>query len=386
MPTLRLTECTQVDDLVRGLAFMGAGGGGRPEAARELLYGHLAQGRTPGWTDVAELPDDGWACCAFTMGSTAPRAPGFTEAAIPPSYGRVAPASALPRAIVELAAYTGRRVSVLFPLELGALCTTGPLHAALELGLTVVDGEGCGRAIPEAGQIIPGLQGESIWPSTICDDWGNVVILKRATSLELAEALAKAVTNVSKAPDPYVYCGTACYLMPVARMKRLLNTGSLSRALALGGVIRRAREQGQDPLEAALRCTGGWLLFRGVVTRCAWDSAQGYLIGETEIEGTGSYAGQHFRIWFKNENHLSWLNGQPFVTSPDLITTVQADTAEPITNTWLAAGQAVAVIGMAACPALRSAEGVAALGPRHFGFDLPYRPIEVVLQQGAEGA
>ncbi len=379
MPTMRLTDRTQVDDLVRGLAFMGVGGGGRPEAAREILYAHLDQGQTPGWTDVADLPDDGWACCAFTMGAMNPRPPDFDASRIPPAYGQATPATALPRAIAELEAYTGRRISVLFPLELGALCTTGPLHAALELGLAVVDGEGCGRAIPEAGQIIPGLCGERIWPSTVCDDWGNVLVLKQATSPELAEALAKAVTNVSKAPDPYAYCGTACYLMPVATMKRRINIGSLSRALALGRAIRRAREEGQDPVAAAVHHAGGWLLFRGVVARCGWDSAQGYLIGETEIEGSGAFAGRHLRIWFKNENHLSWLDAQPFVTSPDLITTVQADTAEPITNTWMAAGRAVAVIGMAACAPLRSPEGVAALGPKHFGFDLPFRPIEAVL-------
>jgi len=59
MPTIRLDSCTEVDDLVRGLAFMGTGGGGRPDAARELLIRHLEQGSDVGWTDVGELPDEG---------------------------------------------------------------------------------------------------------------------------------------------------------------------------------------------------------------------------------------------------------------------------------------------------------------------------------------
>ena len=73
MPTRTITNRTQAEDLIRGLTFMGTGGGGRPDAGRELLNMHLDKGESLGWTDLNELPDHAWACCAFTMGSTAPR-------------------------------------------------------------------------------------------------------------------------------------------------------------------------------------------------------------------------------------------------------------------------------------------------------------------------
>ena len=380
MPTQRIKNRTDADDLIRGLAFMGTGGGGRPDSGREMLYRHVDKGETLGWTDLKELPEDAWACCAFTMGSTAPRPPDFKEGQSFPEYGSRVPGSALPRAIRELESYTGKQVSVIFALELGAANTAGPLHAAAELGLKVADGEGCGRAVPEAGQIIPALYNRTMWPASLCDEWGNALVMRQATSQEVAEAIGKHISIVTKTPDPYAYLGMACYLMPVPQMKEMVVDGSVSRAFALGQAIRRAREQGQDPVAAAAAFAHGWVLFRGVVSRRQWENTRGYQIGTTEITGDGAHAGHAMRIWFKNEHHISWIDDKPFVTSPDLLAVVQADTAEPITNTYLSEGDKVAVIGMQVNKFFRTEMGMKVLGPRHFGFDLDFRPIEEVLK------
>ncbi len=380
MPTQIISTRTDAQDLIRGLTFMGTGGGGRPDSGLEMLLGHIEKGEALGWTDVDELPDDAWACCAFTMGSTAPRPPDFKEGQTWPEYGTRVPGSALPRAIRELENYTGKKVSVVFALELGAANTAGPLHAAAELGLKVADGEGSGRAVPEASQIIPALYGRTIWPAGICDEWGNALILRQATSQDVAEAIGKALSIVTKTPDPYAYLGMACYLIPVSEMRKMVVAGSISRAFTLGQAIRRAREEEKDPVKAAAEQAGGWVLFEGLVTKRQWENTRGYQIGTTDIAGQGAYAGHTFRIWFKNEHHISWLDGRPFVTSPDLLAVVNSEMAEPITNTYLAEGDKVAVIGMKVNKFFRTPSGVHVLGPKHFGFDLEYRPIEQVVK------
>ncbi len=380
MPTEAIRTATDAEDLIRGLTFMGTGGGGRPDAGRALLKLHLDRGETLGWTDLAAVRDDAWACCAFTMGSTAPRPPDFKEGQVWPEYGERRSGSALPLAIRELQEYTGKNVSAVFALELGASNTPGPMHAAAELGLTFVDGEGCGRAVPEASQILPALHGHDLWPASICDEWGNVLVLKRATSLDVAEALGKAISIVSKKPDPYAFCGMACYLLRVADVRKMVIPGSISKAFALGRTVRIAREQGADPVAAGAAFGGGWVLFRGIVTGRQWENKGGYQIGTTEIAGTGPDARHSMRIWFKNENHITWLDDKPFVTSPDLIVVVNSRTGEPITNTYLSEGEPVAVIAMRAAAAYRSSAGISALGPRHFNFDLDYRPVEGLIQ------
>ena len=62
--------------------------------------------------------------------------------------------------------------------------------------------------------------------------------------------------------------------------------------------------------------------------------------------------------------------------SPDIIEIIDAKSGEPITNTDIKEGDKVSVIGMKGDSIFRSPEGLKVLGPRHFGFDLDYVPIE----------
>jgi DUF917 family protein len=72
------------------------------------------------------------------------------------------------------------------------------------------------------------------------------------------------------------------------------------------------------------------------------------------------------------------------VMSPDLLCAVEAGTGEPFTNSQLREGLALVVFGVPAHPIWRTPEGLALSGPAHFGFDLPYRPLEALLAgQGA---
>ena len=100
------------------------------------------------------------------------------------------------------------------------------------------------------------------------------------------------------------------------------------------------------------------------------------MFGNTTIQGQGSDDGHTLKIWLKNENHITYLDEKGFVTSPDLITIIDARNGEPYTNTLLEEGMEVAVLGGPAEEKYRSAKGLALLGPRYFGFDMDYVPIE----------
>jgi hypothetical protein len=100
------------------------------------------------------------------------------------------------------------------------------------------------------------------------------------------------------------------------------------------------------------------------------------MFGTTTIEGEGSDNGHTLKIWFKNENHIAWLDEKPFVTSPDLLSVIDSRSGEPYTNTILEEGMEVAVIAGRSDETYRSPKGLALLGPRYFGFDLNYVPVE----------
>ena len=86
----------------------------------------------------------------------------------------------------------------------------------------------------------------------------------------------------------------------------------------------------------------------------------------------------------KNENIVSWLDAKPDVMSPDLLYNLDPKTGQAIAGSGLGGypvGAEVVMVGRAVlAPAFRSLKGIEVIGPRHFGFDFDYRPIEEVMK------
>jgi hypothetical protein len=373
---------TDVHDLIRGLTLLGTGGGGRAEQGLEALLPHVEAGRALQWVSPESIDDDAWVCSTFGMGSiapTAPLAPEERRALGYPEQWRVP--RPMQRAIEELQAFTGRRVAAVLPFELGAGNAATPIDAALRLGIAVVDGDCAGRAIPELSQTTAAMHGIPFAPGAIVDSWGNVLLVKETASDLLTERIGKLVSIATKIPDMKAQCAHAGFLMQGKDLKRIAVAGGLSRAQQVGRAIRAATASGRDPVAAAATALGGWVLFRGRVVRKDWESRDGYMFGTTTIEGEGEDAGHRLRIWFKNENHVTWRDEQPWIHSPDLVMLMRAVDGTPYTNTLLPEGVSVGVVGAAADPQLRSERALALLGPRHYGHELDYTPIEQLMRR-----
>ncbi|HZP36699.1 MAG TPA: DUF917 domain-containing protein [Methylomirabilota bacterium] len=375
-----------VHDLVHGLTLLGTGGGGRPEQGLACLLPHVEAGHAVRWVAPDAIPDDAWVCSTFGMGSIAPteplspgerRALGYPEAWTVPRP--------MVRAVQELEGYTGRKVAAILPFELGAGNTPSPMDAAVRVGAAIVDGDCAGRAIPELCQTSAAIAGIPFAPGAIADAWGNVLLVKATASELLTERIGKLVSIATKLPDMTAPCAHAGFLMPGKELKRVAVPGGVTRALAVGRALRAARARGGDPAGAVAETLGGWVLFRGRVARKEWESRDGYMFGTTTVEGEGPDAGHILRVWFKNENHVTWRDGAPWVLSPDLIMTIGAD-GTPYTNTQLPEGARIAVVGAAADPRLRTPAALTLLGPRHYGYDLAYTPIEELMARAAARA
>jgi hypothetical protein len=336
-----------------------------------ILDAALEEGLEIEWVDVSEIPDDAWTCTPYGMGSIAPPTP-ETEAEIK-RMGLVDRLGerAMGVAVQELGKYAGVEIGAIVPAELGAGNTPAPLITGVRLGIPVVDGDYAGRAIPEEMQGTPYLYEKDSWPFSSVDRWGNICIVKETCNPHMLERIGKLLSVAA-----YGMTSMAATLLSGREMKEIVVPGTLTKCLELGQAIRRAQEQGEDPVQAAIEYTTGWLLFEGEVTGKDWEDREGYMFGTTHIKGTGGYEGRTLDVWFKNENHVSWLDGKPFVCSPDLVTIVERETGEGITNTLMNAGRRVAVVGIKGLEAFRSKRGLAAAGPRYFGFDIDYVPIE----------
>jgi DUF917 family protein len=103
---------------------------------------------------------------------------------------------------------------------------------------------------------------------------------------------------------------------------------------------------------------------------------RGFARGEVDISGTGQDAGAHCKLSFQNENLLFWRDGYPEAMVPDLITVVDEQTGLPITTESLKYGLRVVVLGIPCNPQWRTPAGLALAGPRYFGYEIEYVPLE----------
>jgi DUF917 family protein len=257
--------------------------------------------------------------------------------------------------------------------EIGGINTGAILSAACRLGLPLVDGDYAGRAIPELHATAPHVFGAPMLPFACVDHFGNEVIVRSSPSDAWAERVSKYLALSSLG---LIACAFAP--IPVRDVASIYVPDTMSECLRLGRTIREAREHGADPVVAAAEALDGWVIFRGVVSGRNWENT-GYMEGTHELEGTGAFVGRTLKIWFRNENQFTWLDGEPWVTSPDLIECCDPVTGDPLVNTYIKVGQEISVVGRRRRAQFDSAAGLEALGPRHFGFDVEFRGIETLV-------
>jgi uncharacterized protein len=129
-------------------------------------------------------------------------------------------------------------------------------------------------------------------------------------------------------------------------------------------------------VETVRQAVGGFLLFKGKIGDVDRRTEGGFARGDANLAGIDDYAGQTAQLSFQNEHLVARINGEIKVTVPDLITVLDVETGEPITTEAMRYGYRVAVIGIPCNDKWRTPAGIALVGPRYFGYDVDYVPVE----------
>jgi len=362
---MRTLSWQDVDDILLGATALGCGGGGDFEEGRALMRRAYEAGRAVRLAAADEIPGDAVICCPYGVG-------GLTEGdeAVYEGLERTAEYPGV-LAVRALGDYLGVEFGALITGELGGWSIADAFYPAAMLGLPVVDADPVGRAVPEIEHSLFKVHGLPIAPQAVVNEVGDTLIVTRVADDARAEALVRALAVASRN-----LVWVADHALPWGEVRQAVIPGAVSLALRVGEALRLAREDGGDAAAAVAAASGGRVVFRGRVGSFTWEERDGFTWGELELAGEAADAGSSCRIWSKNENLLSWRDGQPDVTAPDLICCFSGETGEPITNPHHVPGALVDVVGVPAAPQWRTAAGIATLGPRHFGFDLDFVPLE----------
>jgi DUF917 family protein len=83
-------------------------------------------------------------------------------------------------------------------------------------------------------------------------------------------------------------------------------------------------------------------------------------------------------VQFQNEHLIARDGERVLAIVPDLISILDAATAEPITTEGLKYGQRVKVVALSAAPIMRSPQALAVFGPQAFGLGEAFVPLEQI--------
>lgn len=350
----------QIEDIAVGAAVLGSGGGGDPFIGKLMALQAVEEHGPVRLVTPDELPPHGLVVPAAMMG-----APTVVVEKIPNG-------DEIGRAFHALSAYLGREVVAILPIEAGGLNSMLPLALSARLGLPVIDLDGMGRAFPELQMVTFHLAGISATPMVLADEKGNESLLQTVDNV-WTERLARALT-VQMGGSVTI----AIYPMTVAQAAASGIHGTITLAETLGRTLREAWHAGVPAIDALVEAGNGIRLFTGKITDVLRRTTGGFVRGEVTLEGLDACRRHTLSVSFQNENLAAMLDGQVIASVPDLIIVLDLETGLPVTTEALHYGLRVAVVGFPCADQWRTPAGLEVAGPRYFGYDIEYRPVETV--------
>ncbi len=354
---IRTIDVADLDDIATGGAILGTGGGGDPYIGKLMAQEAIRRHGPVSLVDV-----DGFAADALIAPVCMMGAPTVMTEKLPQGEEIVI-------ALRKLEKFMGRQVDGLLCGEAGGINSTTPFVAAAATGLPLIDGDGMGRAFPELQMTTFGMHGVSATPMVLGDDKGNSVVLETINN-RWTERLARSATV-----DMGGSALLAFYPMTGALAKRAIVRGTLTLCADLGRKLREARARHDDPIEAVRAALEAEIIFNGRVKDVLRRTVGGFARGEAEIEGLDEHRGHKLRIAFQNEFLIAEIDGKTVVTTPDMITLLDAETGAPVTADGMRYGIRVVALAYPCAGQWRTPKGLELVGPRYFGYDLDFQPF-----------
>lgn len=362
-----MTELFRQDivDVLQGATIFGAGGGGELSEGFALIDAAIATGKRFQMVGLDDVPDDALICTPYLLGAIS---------ALPPEqeplYARLPQAEAHPLLLAYRRLQTDQDKPVYgaVPCELGGSNTAVPFFVAAMEGGVVIDADPAGRAVPEITHSSYYLAGLPASPVYAANAFGEVMVLDQLTDDQRAETVVRALCQVSRNDIAVVD-----HVLPAVALRPAIQAGTLSKSRAIGKLWREMRHSPTALPQAIAKAAGGIVCFTGCICDSEWRTTDGFTIGAFDIAGSSEHADQTYRITLKNENMAGWLDGAVHATVPEIITVMDTDTGDVVTNPNATVGRKVAVLILPAPVVFQSARGLAVFGPSYAGINAPFK-------------
>lgn len=329
-----------LEDVLRGAALLGSGGGGPIRAGEEMIARIVAE--TGGRVQVlsapfAELRDEDLAVVVCDVGGAEGAVPGQPEATW--------------RAFERLAETLGRRPAAVLPIEVGPENSLAPMMVAARAGIPVLDGDGARRAVPRLGMTAFAACHKAPGPAALAGIDGPLAVFHDVAGADELEAVLRPLLA---APGARFHNSAGLALWPLsgADARQVVVPGGLDLARSIGRALRGRGSRDPMAVLQEIPELGARALARGRLRRRD-TGGDGLDREEVVLEEAG---GRLVRAFSVNELLVAWREDEasPLATAPDLIALMTAD-GEPFTMAEARdhADQEVVLVGATAVKILR---------------------------------
>ena len=356
---MRLLTEESIDKIAIGAGVLGTGGGGDPYIGKLLAKQAIRKYGPVELISVEELEDDALVVPVSGMG-----APTITIEKLLSEIELVAP-------LEKMEEILNRKVDVIIPIEIGGINSLMPIAVAAQKRLPILDADAMGRAFPEAQMVTFYLAGYESAPITMADEKGNIAVLYPNDGIS-AEKLARTLTiemGGSSSVSDYALTGK--------QVKEAVVEDTLTMAENIGNILIENRNNAQIGINTMLEELNGFKLFEGKIVDIKRELKGGFTRGHASFKGINDYSGD-YSILFQNEHLIAKKDEEVLCTTPDLIAVLDLETGIPITTERMKYGSRVTVVAFPCNHQWRSEFGIEVVGPKYFGYDVEYTPVEEI--------
>ena len=354
-----------LEDILFGAVILGAGGGGDIAEGRAMIDAAFAAGKTFDLVSLDEVPDDALICTPYLLGSVTPLTPeedrvydGLMDADTDPML----------QAYAEFQEHLGQDFYGTTACELGGSNTAAAFFPAVMNGHKIIDADPAGRAVPEITHSTYYLAGLPAAPIYAVNQFGESFLINKVKDDQRAETLVRALSQVSRNTIAAID-----HALPMRDLRDVLIPGTISKAMHLGEICRKAMASGAHAAAHVADAGDGAVVFSGIAGDVTYRTDQGFTVGQIVLAGRGDHTGRQMTISVKNENMACWLEDTVFATVPDLICLFDTKTGAPVANPDVTPNQAIDVVILPAPVPFTSEKGLTIFGPSYAGIDAAFQ-------------
>ncbi len=247
------------------------------------------------------------------------------------------------------------------------------LHVASRLDIPLIDCDCSGRGLIDYIHNIYFIKNRSLNPILLISPDGECTYLHPMSNILQIVRICK---RHIRSRAPVIVLGA---FSRARSIRRNYVCGTIDKSIRIGRELKKISRSPIHDLKPFLRKVKGYLLFRGVIEENNLEKIDGSVTGLLKLRGVDRWSDTRLLIYVRDGTIIVVKdNMKPLGMVPDIVTLLSEDYL-PITYDNVTIGDKVHVIGIRAPEEWRTSTGLSILGPRYFGIDIDYIPIELLV-------